>query len=49
MFVLIANLMGLVPLFSTSTANFSVAFFILYFLFQMIEIYILHTNKRSGY
>jgi uncharacterized membrane protein len=27
---------------------FSVAFFILYFLYQMIEIYILHTNKHSG-
>ncbi len=27
---------------------FSVAFFILYFLFQAVEIYILHTFKQSG-
>jgi hypothetical protein len=27
---------------------FSGAFFILYFLFQMVEIYILHTYKQSG-
>jgi len=27
---------------------FSVAFFILYFIFQMVEIYILHTYKQSG-
>ncbi|KAA3611260.1 MAG: hypothetical protein D8M58_14925 [Calditrichaeota bacterium] len=27
---------------------FSVAFFILYFLFQTVEIYILHTFKQSG-
>jgi len=27
---------------------FSIGFFILYFLFQMIEIYILHTNQHAG-
>ena len=27
---------------------FSVAFFILYFLFQIMEIYLLHTYKQSG-
>jgi len=27
---------------------FSIGFFILYFLFQMIEIYVLHTNKQAG-
>jgi hypothetical protein len=27
---------------------FTVAFFILYFLFQVIEVYILHTYKQSG-
>ena len=27
---------------------FSIGFFILYFLFQMIEIFILHTNKQAG-
>ena len=27
---------------------FGIGFLILYFLFQMIEIYILHTNKHAG-
>ena len=27
---------------------FSIGFFILYFLFQMIEIFILHTNQHAG-
>jgi len=27
---------------------FSIGFFILYFLFQMIEIFVLHTNKQAG-
>jgi len=47
--ILLAIFFTIVVIMPLNHFVFSVAFFILYFLFQMIEIYILHTNKRSGY
>jgi len=52
---LVSRMVVLIAIFFTIEAKmvlnyfvFGIAFFILYFLFQIIEIYILHTHKRSG-
>jgi len=46
--VLLAIFFTIMIIMSLNHFVFGVGFFILYFLFQMIEIYILHTNKHVG-
>ncbi len=48
LFLLLAIFFTIVLKMPVNHFVFSVAFFILYFLFQMIEIYVLHTYKQSG-
>jgi len=46
--IILAIFFTIVLLMQLNHFVFSIGFFILYFLFQMIEIYILHTNKHAG-
>jgi len=46
--ILLAIFFTIMVIMSLNHFVFGIAFFILYFLFQMIEIYILHTNKQTN-
>ena len=48
MLILLAIFFTIMVLLSLNHFVFGIGFFILYFLFQMIEIYILHTNKQTN-